>query len=376
VSDVVRDGPHPRPLRLAGRRSVALVVGVVLLIGVLYGLVPQLPELRGTLRRLGNGDGAWLTAALAFEVLSFASYVVVFHSVFSGPRSRIGWRASYELTMAGVVATRLLATGGAGGIALTAWALSHAGFDRPRVRRGIAAFLVLVYGVFMVALLAAALGLKAGLLPGPAPFALTVVPALFAAAVVGAALALALVPDDLDRHRDGMLAGDGRAARSARAAATVAAPGSAGVRAALALLRAHRPGLLGAVGWWSFDIAVLWACLHAFGAAPPTAVVVVAYFVGMLGNLLPLPGGIGGVEGGMVGALLGFGVAGGPAILAVLAYRAFAFWLPILPGAVSYVGLVRTVHAWEAADHADDVDRHPSQLSRGRALTERSAPSL
>jgi uncharacterized membrane protein YbhN (UPF0104 family) len=51
------------------------------------------------------------------------------------------------------------------------------------------------------------------------------------------------------------------------------------------------------VAWWGFDIAVLWACFHAFGEPPPIAVVVMAYFVGMHGNLLPLPGGVGGVEG-------------------------------------------------------------------------------
>ena len=48
----------------------------------------------------------------------------------------------------------------------------------------------------------------------------------------------------------------------------------------------------------------------------------------MLGNLLPLPGGIGGVEGGMIGAFAAFNVDAGLAVVAVLAYRAFTFWLP------------------------------------------------
>ena len=64
--------------------------------------------------------------------------------------------------------------------------------------------------------------------------------------------------------------------------------------------------------------------------------ITVAYFVGMLANTLPLPGGIGGVDGGMVGALIAFGVEPGLALIAVLAYRGFAFWLPIAPGAVAY----------------------------------------
>ena len=85
--------------------------------------------------------------------------------------------------------------------------------------------------------------------------------------------------------------------------------------------------------WWAFDIACLWACFEAFGDSPAVGVLVVGYFVGMLANTLPLPGGVGGVDGGMIGAFVAFGVDPAPAIVAVLAYRFFAFWLPIAPGA-------------------------------------------
>jgi uncharacterized protein (TIRG00374 family) len=78
-------------------------------------------------------------------------------------------------------------------------------------------------------------------------------------------------------------------------------------------------------------------------------VIVMGYFVGMLGNLLPLPGGVGGVDGGMIGAFTAFGVSVELSVVAVLAYRAFAFWLPTLPGAIAYFQLRRTVHRWRAA---------------------------
>ena len=119
------------------------------------------------------------------------------------------------------------------------------------------------------------------------------------------------------------------------------------MRTALRLTRERDPGLLGAIGWWYFDIATLWACFHAFGLAPPFAVVVMAYFIGQLGNVLPLPGGVGGVEGAMVGAFVGFGVEAGLALVAVLTYRAFAFWLPTIPGAVAYLQLRKTVQRWK-----------------------------
>ena len=95
--------------------------------------------------------------------------------------------------------------------------------------------------------------------------------------------------------------------------------------------------------WWAFDIATLWACFEAFGASPAVGVLVVGYFVGMLANTLPLPGGVGGVDGGMIGAFVAFGVDPAAAIVAVLAYRFFAFWLPIAPGAISFASLRRTV---------------------------------
>jgi putative heme transporter len=118
------------------------------------------------------------------------------------------------------------------------------------------------------------------------------------------------------------------------------------------LFRADR-ALLGAFAWWACDIAVLWACFHAFGEPPTTAVVVMAYFTGMLGNVLPLPGGVGGVEGGMIAAFLAFGVPAGLAVVAVLSYRAFAFWLPTIPGVLSYLRLRRSIKSSALAPHGE-----------------------
>jgi uncharacterized protein (TIRG00374 family) len=72
------------------------------------------------------------------------------------------------------------------------------------------------------------------------------------------------------------------------------------------------------------------------------------FFVGMFGNLLPMPGGVGGVEGGMIAAFAAFGIDAGLALVAVLVYRAFAFWLPTIPGAIAYFQLRRTVERWTA----------------------------
>ena len=58
---------------------------------------------------------------------------------------------SYEITMAGLAATRLFSAGGAGGIVLTYWALRKAGMPRKETASRMVAFLVLLYAVYMLA---------------------------------------------------------------------------------------------------------------------------------------------------------------------------------------------------------------------------------
>jgi hypothetical protein len=155
-----------------------------------------------------------------------------------------------------------------------------------------------------------------------------------------------------------------------RSAATVPALAASGVREAIVLIRSGDPGLLGAVAWWGFDISVLWAMFHAFGSPPPFTVIWMAYFVGMLGNLLPLPGGLGGVEGAMIGAFVAFGVNLDLTVLAVLSYRAISFWLPTPLGAVAYLQLLRTAARWREAQHAqpsgEDAGRPAAALEAAR----------
>src|SRR5919198_3235913 len=224
-------------------------------------LVPKLGELGHTWSRVSSGDPVWLAAAVGLEVLSFVGYVVLFRAVFVRTESRIDWRESYQITMAGLAATRLLAAGGAGGVALTAWALKRSGMDGRTVARRMTAFLVLLYGVYMAALVVGGLGLRLGILPGEAPLALTLIPALFGAAVIVTALAVS-------RLRPVSALPDGAKARGmAHRLRWLGLSMAAGVRGALGLVRSREPGLLGALAWWGFDIGVLWASFHAFGAA-------------------------------------------------------------------------------------------------------------
>ena len=133
---------------------------------------------------------------------------------------------------------------------------------------------------------------------------------MLGATAIAVFLLLALVPSDVERRmRDWACRHDHpRLARAAERLATVPAAVAEGTREAIRHVRSLDPALLGAIGFWAFNIAVLWASFHAFGESPPWAVLVMGYFVGMLGNLLPLPGGVGGVDGGMIGAFVAFDV--------------------------------------------------------------------
>jgi putative heme transporter len=346
-------GPERRKPSMPGRRRVALTAMAALTaLGLLYVVLPALAGLDETWRRLGRGDVGWLAAAGAFELFSYLSYVALFRIVFADARPPIPWGLSYRITMAGVVATRLLATAGLGGIALTAWALDRVGLARREIAARAGALLVLLYAVFMVALVVFGVGLWLDLLAGPAPPGLTLLPALFGAAVILAALAIQRLAPALPVAIRRFRTADGRRARLSRALAASPAVFGAAAAEAGRVLRLRPAAGAAAVGWWAFDIAVLVACLNAFGGAPALGVVVIAYFVGMIANTLPVPGGIGAVDGGMIGALIGLGTDPGLAIVGVLSYRAFAFWLPMLPGVVAYAQLLRLPPSPRAVDAA------------------------
>jgi uncharacterized protein (TIRG00374 family) len=348
-------GPGLVGVQFTPRRVLWALAFVLLSIAFLYIVLPKLVGLRDTWNRIRRGDLWWFGLAAGLEILSFLGYIALFRAVFVRGVSRISWRVSYQITMAGVAATRLLASAGAGGVAVTAWALRRSGMSTRLVASRMIAFMVLLYGVYMAALVVDGLGLYLGLFPGRAPFAITIGPAIFGGVVMLLVLGLSVLPWDVEalvarRTRD-----QTRTGRMLRRMSAAPAALTSGVQDALDLIRSRDPLVLGALGWWGFDIAVLWACFHAFGSAPPQAVIVMAYFVGMLGNVLPLPGGIGGVDGGMIGAFTAFGVNVELSIVAVLAYRAFSFWIPTVPGAVAYFQLRRTIHRWRRAEAT-----HPS----------------
>jgi uncharacterized protein (TIRG00374 family) len=342
-------------------RRIAIYFGVVIafVVGLYIALPAALSGLSDVRDVVSDASPIWIVVALGFNVLSFAAYIALFRGVVggeweggqgSGPR--IDWAASYQITMAGLAATRLFAAAGAGGIALTYWALRKAGMVRREAAERMVAFLVLQYAVYLAAIVICGVLLRVGLFPGPNPVGMTIVPAGLAAFVILLFLLISLTPSDIERRLATWSRGYRRRAIWLRRLAAGPALIAAGTRTAIGIVRDPSRGLLamaGAVGFWAANIAVLWACFHAFGQAVPKAVLVQGFFVGMAANLLPFfPGGVGSVDAGMIGAFLAFGLPSSTVIVSVLAYRVIAFWLPIPPGAIAYVQLRRTVSRWRA----------------------------
>ena len=342
------------------RRLITYAVVVLVILVALYFVLPELTGLEDSLRRIEDADPVWITIALGLNLLSFAAYIALFRGILGGGRSvspelreRIDWRSSYQITLAGLAATRLFSAGGAGGIALTYWALRRAGMAGRQAASRMVAFLVLLYTVYLLALVICGIFLRVGLFPGPSPVGMTIVPAALAGLALIILFLLSLIPLDLDRIVARWAQGH-RRVRMARRLASVPATVAAGTREALTILRHPSSGLLalvGAIGFWAANIAVLWACFHAFGESVPTAVLVQGFFVGMTANLLPFfPGGVGSVDAGMIAAFLAFGEPSSTVFVSVLAYRVIAFWLPIPPGIFAYLQLRRTVAWWREQD--------------------------
>lgn len=337
---------------LTVRRMVLAGIFTLLALGGFYFLLPKLAGLNQTWGQLRRGDPFWLALAAALEMVSIAGYALLFRTIFARGVPWLTWRVSLEVPLAGIAAIRLLAAAGAGGVAVTVWALRRAGMPARTIACRMVASYVVQYSVYLGAIIVCGLGLRVGLFAGQAPFVLTVIPALLSLGGVFLVASMGLVPQDFERRLKDLAGRSGRLAKFAARFATAPATLGSGVRTALNLIREHRFGLLGALVYWGFDIAVLGLSFRAFETFVPVAVLVLCYFLGTLGSLLPLPGGVGGVEGGMIGAFAAFGVPGSHALIGVLAYRAISFWLPTLPGVAGYFSLRSTVRSWHDEDAA------------------------
>jgi uncharacterized membrane protein YbhN (UPF0104 family) len=313
-------------------RRALQAIGALGVLGAIVVLAPGLGEVRD---RLTEAEPGWLVLATALEGLSFASYVLMFGPIFCTGLSR---RRSWQIGGAELAMGSLVPASGAGGLALGAWILHRGGMDGARIARRSVAFFLIKSGVNFLAVAVIGAALAVGLLGPDLSLWLTAVPAAAATLVIGA---VALLP----RLGPGAALGPdaSRVRRGVRHARTAVIDGSG---EAIKILRSGDFHVLaGSFGYWAFDNAVLWATFHAFGLSPPLTVILMGYLIGQLGGLLPIPGGIGGIDGGLIGTLIVYGAPAAGTAAAVLAYRVILFWLPLLLGGFAFATLRKDMPA-------------------------------
>jgi len=318
-TDTIEATADPLPGEFAWPRVLRRLLVLAAVLAGAVALVSLLPGLDTVRDAFAGARWEWLVVAALLEVLSCLSYVLVFRAVFC---PRMPWRASYEIGAAELATNSVVSVGGAGGLALGAWILRRGGMPAALIARRTVAFFLITSLASVTALIVAGIGLGTGVLHGAPDRALGWGPAVLGLAAVLVALAIPPAARFLAR-------------RIGHTSLEKALQGlAAGVEEALALLRSRDLAVIaGAAGYMLFDVAMLGVCFAAFGVAvPPAGVLLMAYLIGQLGGLIPLPGGVGGVDGGLIGTLVLYGAGATAAATAVLAYRAIVILLPLALG--------------------------------------------
>jgi uncharacterized membrane protein YbhN (UPF0104 family) len=318
------------------RSRLLIALGLLVLV---VAVVTLLPGLSGLRTRLAHASPGWLVLGALLKLLSGFGYVAVFRMTFC---RRMSWRVSTQIGMSEFGANALLPTGGAGGLALGAWALKRGGMPSEEIAKRTVAFFLLTSLPNVLGVILLGLAFATGILGGESNLLLTALPAVIAAA----ALIGTIAGGRLARRYEQRKRQSGRHLRSKRALAAVKglAALADGVDESLALLREGNAILIaGLLAYLVFDVLILWAGFHALGSSPPIAILALAYLIGELGGLIPIPGGLGGVDAGLLGTLVLYHVSITSAAGAVLAYRALALSVPAIVGAPAFAALRRTL---------------------------------
>ena len=331
---------EPLPAEFETKRLARRFVAVVALVAALVLIVVLAPGLGEVRDVLSRADPGWIALAVGFEALSCISYVLLFRPIFC---RRMSWRTSAEIGWAELGVGSIVPASGAGGLALGAWILSRRGMSADRIARRSVAFFLIKSSVKFVAVAVLGVLMAAGVFgPDLSPL-LTALPAALSIGLISLVVAMPKLGPGRDPGR-----GAGKVRRAVHAARGALIKGTA--EAVEIIRRRDWLVIVGAIGYWAWDNAVLWATFKAFGADVPLSIVLMGYLIGQLGGLLPLPGGVGGIDGGLIGTLIVYGAPVAATAAAVLAYRVILFWLPLVGGAIAFASLRRGL------DHPDRPD--------------------
>jgi uncharacterized membrane protein YbhN (UPF0104 family) len=255
-----------------------------------------------------------------------------------------------QLTTSRLALGDTLPGGGATGFAVQFWALGRAGFTPAQISRTTTAFLILSNTVMTVMIMVLGLLIGAGLVGGDLHPTLTWIPAAIAAAVVAVILFFAwkgrsfTAPDPASRP-----ALTGRFAKLRTTLREVGDRLPPGAYDAMRIIR--RPTALGGmVTNPGFDFVAFYLGIASVTEPIAFPVMLLAYFIGQVGSLVPLPGGIGGVQGLAILVLVAGGMEAHSATAGVLVWTGVALGTQIVWGMWQYFFLRRSLKRWKAEE--------------------------
>jgi putative heme transporter len=328
-------------------RSLAVQMGLLaVLLGavvfVVAGLIP------GSGGRLQNAAAGWIALEVLAELIACTAYALLFHGVFSHDPHRVGYVRSAQIGIGELGAFVVLPTG-AGGPALRIWALMRGGMPFGTVMKRTVTHAAIFNAPYIGAALVLGMGVALGLGPGHAPLAAALAPL----GVVIGVLTLAGGATMLARRQPVE-----PQARWRRVGRDIIQAIPAGARELPTRLR--QPSLvLEAIGYWAGDCGVLVIAFHAAHGSAPIGVIVLAYMLGQLGNALPLPGGVGGVEPIMLGVITASGVNFGLGAAAIILYRFVSLGIQAVAGAIAVTTLTTALQRSSRSSEQDDHSRSP-----------------
>jgi uncharacterized membrane protein YbhN (UPF0104 family) len=317
----------PAPTR-KGVKGKLIRGGIVLgvLVAVVIGVVGLLPGLGGVRSAIGSASPGWVLAAAGIQIVGTAGAIVFVQLIFAGEPHRLTRRMGGGMQAANAV----LPTGG--GTLVSYWTLSSVGWGAERFAERTAVMIIASAAPNLLAVIFIGLGMGVGLFAGPDDWWLTFLPAAIAVLIAVGAIWAARWG-----HR---LAGRTKR-RWLREALHVVATGVSGT---VEVLRTWNWRVLGTwvdlFGW----IGALWAALHAVGEHLPFAVVAMAYLMGQIAQVIPVPGGIGAIDAGVTGALVLYGADASKAAAGQLIAHAIALLIPVVVGGIGLVQLPRAIN--------------------------------
>lgn len=302
-------------LRRLPRRAVR-VLGLTIVSAVSIGVLVWVAPPGQVIDTISDMNPAWLLAAVALELGSCLSYVVVFRRFFPEPPRPVSRQVAWMAMGAGAV----LPGGNFSSAATTGWLLRHHGIGARRLieRCGALLCFLTLLGFFINGVAGACLLMGVG--RGPHDLEHAGIPILVSLFVIGIAVTAMILGRRYHRR-----------IRPAVRSVTASLEG-----AWRSLSRPHWR-MLGAAGFLMLDMAALWAACRATGHPLGVLALSVAYFIGYLATLIPIPAGLGVLDSGLAGALVLYGFSPAASIGAVLVYHAISVWIPGLGGLLAWL---------------------------------------